>query len=287
MTEMHAWSVAPGAGLVARRGDCAVILDVATTGGTEDVTDVLTALEAPDAMETIGYVVERLPTLRCALVHRHGDRSTVFATRGIVIVAGEAIEVTEAVLVQTLFGSFTVRLPEPATGPAVPFAGPVAVAGALAVGPAGAPPRWISGPVPAVVEAGGDGRAGAGGVAGASAAEPSAPVVATLVTDDTRRHGLRRDIVIGRHPVSHPAVTAGEAAGLVIDDESAAMSRVHCGIVVDGDRLTLVDLGSRHGTWVSHDGRDDWRRLAREERVPLSFGDVVRMGSRWIRIDAP
>jgi type VI secretion system protein ImpI len=62
--------------------------------------------------------------------------------------------------------------------------------------------------------------------------------------------------------------TAEEQNDLVISDSGAAVSRYHCSIVREGDRLYLID-SSTNGTAVN--GR--W--LTRGVRAELADGDVI------------
>src|SRR5919202_1677207 len=59
-----------------------------------------------------------------------------------------------------------------------------------------------------------------------------------------------------------------------INDPSAA--RAHCEVLIDGDRLTVTDLGSPGGTWVNG------QRITRR---PLNLGDVLRLGTTDLRFE--
>lgn len=63
----------------------------------------------------------------------------------------------------------------------------------------------------------------------------------------------------------------GREPGSALMIESAKVSRRHTRIVVDGERATLQDLGSKNGTWV------EGRRVA--ETVELADGDQISIGS--------
>src|SRR5690606_26192630 len=56
---------------------------------------------------------------------------------------------------------------------------------------------------------------------------------------------------------------------LCVEDPLA--SRHHAAVVVDGETLTLEDLGSRNGVFLNH------ARVSQPE--PLKHGDVVKIGS--------
>jgi DNA-binding winged helix-turn-helix (wHTH) protein len=60
-----------------------------------------------------------------------------------------------------------------------------------------------------------------------------------------------------------------EDGAVFVDD--ASVSRKHARIVVDGNRATLEDLGSRNGTWIGTE------RLTAP--APLSDGESFRLGS--------
>jgi pSer/pThr/pTyr-binding forkhead associated (FHA) protein len=53
--------------------------------------------------------------------------------------------------------------------------------------------------------------------------------------------------------------------------DSGSVSRRHARILVDGERATLEDLGSKNGTFL------DGRRI--ESRTPLSNGSRIKVGS--------
>jgi DNA-binding winged helix-turn-helix (wHTH) protein len=66
--------------------------------------------------------------------------------------------------------------------------------------------------------------------------------------------------------------------GAVFVDE-ASVSRRHARIVVDGEKATLEDLGSRNGTWLGT------RRLTAP--APLGDGDTFRLGSALLEFRNP
>ena len=61
---------------------------------------------------------------------------------------------------------------------------------------------------------------------------------------------------------------------LCVEDPLA--SRHHAAVVVDGETLTLEDLGSRNGVFLNH------ARVSQPE--PLKHGDVVKIGSLELTI---
>ena len=103
--------------------------------------------------------------------------------------------------------------------------------------------------------------------------------------------GAGRDRAAG--PRDGPRAAVGRAAGPLADGEnlvgrdpecvltipSGLVSREHARIVVDGERVTLRDLGSKNGTRVGG------RRV--EGEVPLADGDEVRIGPALLVFCAP
>ena len=99
----------------------------------------------------------------------------------------------------------------------------------------------------------------------------AAPHVFILAVMDGRdAHAVHRltqpETVIGRTP----------EADLRIEDE--AVSNRHCVIRVDGPVCTLVDLGSRNGTWVNA------RPVVRERTERLRHLDVIQLGDTRIML---
>jgi hypothetical protein len=92
---------------------------------------------------------------------------------------------------------------------------------------------------------------------------PPIGVPRLIVTSGTQ-HGASFEIAPGRTVIGR-----GADAGIVLHD--ASISRRHAAVDRDGDRVTLVDLGSANGTRIN-------RRPAAGAR-PLSDGDVVRVGA--------
>ena len=69
--------------------------------------------------------------------------------------------------------------------------------------------------------------------------------------------------------VPNSVKTIGRAprADFVVD--APLVSRLHCQLSLNGDRLDVQDLGSTNGTWVN--GR-------KIERIALESGDMLRVG---------
>jgi DNA-binding winged helix-turn-helix (wHTH) protein len=82
-----------------------------------------------------------------------------------------------------------------------------------------------------------------------------------LIADDLHVKLHTGDNLVGREP----------PIGVWLD--SASVSRHHARIVIDGDNLSLEDLGSRNGTWVN--GRRISGRLEIADGDELRFGPIV------------
>jgi DNA-binding winged helix-turn-helix (wHTH) protein len=80
-------------------------------------------------------------------------------------------------------------------------------------------------------------------------------------------------------PLAAGETLVGRDPGCTLTIPSGLVSREHARIVVDGERVTLLDLGSKNGTLV------DGRRAAGE--VPLADGDEVRIGPALLVFCAP
>ena len=63
--------------------------------------------------------------------------------------------------------------------------------------------------------------------------------------------------------------TVGRAAGADFILDVALVSRVHCRLTADGDRLDVVDLDSTNGTFVND---------KRVNKAQLTTGDRLRIG---------
>jgi len=69
------------------------------------------------------------------------------------------------------------------------------------------------------------------------------------------------------------ALTLGRGADADVVIEHTSVSRKHARLVVDGDAITVEDLGSSNGTWV------EGARLPREGSRPIRPGSLVEIGS--------
>lgn len=111
------------------------------------------------------------------------------------------------------------------------------------------------------------------------------PPLGVLVVDDGSTYSLNEDLIIGREPTTHDDIGLGRAAPMVLTDDSLALSRKHARISLNEWAVSVVDLGSSNGTYVSRPGRtDQWSKITDVE-VPLHSGDRVRVGGRVIQVE--
>jgi hypothetical protein len=104
------------------------------------------------------------------------------------------------------------------------------------------------------------------------------PQLGVLILDDGTMFPLSRDYVLGRTPGADPAVASGQASPLALVDP--LVSKVHARVVRRGWEASLVDAGSKHGTFVCGPGETSWRRLSGGDSVPLRPGLAAAVGSR-------
>jgi len=57
------------------------------------------------------------------------------------------------------------------------------------------------------------------------------------------------------------------------------VSRKHCAVVLEGDQITVQDLGSRNGTYVNG------TKIEAKTRVPVKHGDIVRVGPLEVKVE--
>jgi hypothetical protein len=107
------------------------------------------------------------------------------------------------------------------------------------------------------------------------------PALGVLVLDDGQMYPLVRDLVFGRVPDADPAVIAGTANAVRLDDPS--ISRVHARVTLDGWDVSVMDVGSTNGTFLCPAGETTWTRLPRGASVALRPGTVTALGRRQLR----
>ncbi|MFK7919001.1 MAG: RDD family protein [Ilumatobacter sp.] len=101
----------------------------------------------------------------------------------------------------------------------------------------------------------------------------------TLRFGDGSTVSLQRTTVVGRAPASAPAVVAGLAEQLALDDDSQ-LSRHHLQLTVDGAGVSVMDLGSGNGTIVERSTRR--HELVAMEPMELRSGDVIVFGRQRV-----
>jgi len=112
------------------------------------------------------------------------------------------------------------------------------------------------------------------------------PTLGALVFDDGATCPLDGDYVLGREPERDETVVSGCASPLLVTDEDLEISRIHASVVLDGWDVTIVDLDSANGTFMSNpDG--SWTRLIPHVPVVISPGMRVRLGQRTMLFDSP
>lgn len=103
----------------------------------------------------------------------------------------------------------------------------------------------------------------------------------TLEADDGTRHVITARAVIGRNPTA-----SGEWSGAVaiaMDDPGKSVSKTHAGVIVTPTGSTVTDLDSTNGTVVV---RASGEEVALSPRAPVAVqqGEVIHIGSRWLRV---
>lgn len=102
------------------------------------------------------------------------------------------------------------------------------------------------------------------------------PPLGVVIDDGGTMYPLSRDLVVGRAPEADEAVASGAASPVRVTDP--LVSRVHARVVLDGWTVTVVDAGSRNGTFVWAPGQASWTRVRPGEAAELRPGTVVAFG---------
>lgn len=113
------------------------------------------------------------------------------------------------------------------------------------------------------------------------------PPLGTVAFDDGVRYELDADYVVGREPAGDPAVAAGEARPLPLDDPEQAVSRVHAEIRLQEWDVVVVDRGSANGVHLLAPEGTEWRRVGTGESVVISPGTQVAFGRRVMTYEPP
>lgn len=111
------------------------------------------------------------------------------------------------------------------------------------------------------------------------------PPLGVLLLDDGRSFVLDRDLVLGREPEYHEAVTARGARAIRLTDPSGGMSRAHAEIRLVDWNVTVVDGGSTNGTHLRPAGHPEWARVAPGRPIPLAPGTQLLLGGRVLTFD--
>lgn len=105
-----------------------------------------------------------------------------------------------------------------------------------------------------------------------------------LILDDGGTLALTADLLLGREPDTHAAVVSGTSRGLLIVDETNAVSRHHLAITTGADGVHVTDLGSSNGTMVVNGATGTSAPLVPERATRLSIGDRVHLGARSFQL---
>ncbi|GAB3268406.1 FHA domain-containing protein [Kineosporia babensis] len=109
------------------------------------------------------------------------------------------------------------------------------------------------------------------------------PTLGVLVLDDGTSVTIDSDLIIGRDPATHPAVQAGDAKPMYLNDEVNGVSRVHARITLVDWSVCLTDEGSANGTYLMDAGGN--HAVHGEDAAELAGGTVIRIGRRTLTFD--
>ena len=112
------------------------------------------------------------------------------------------------------------------------------------------------------------------------------PPLGVIVLDDGRVFALTTNLVVGREPGLDPAVLAGYAVPLELDDPELEMSRIHARIVLDGWQVRVEDARSANGTFLATSSDGPLARL--EPGVPTTIrpGSRITVGKRTLLFES-
>lgn len=113
------------------------------------------------------------------------------------------------------------------------------------------------------------------------------PPLGVLTFDDGGLFTLEGRYVVGREPEVDPAVAAGRARPILLDDPGRSVSRVHAEIQVIGWDVQLIDRGSTNGTRLRSGPEAAWETVPAGEPRLLLPGVEVAFGERTCRYQPP
>ena len=105
-----------------------------------------------------------------------------------------------------------------------------------------------------------------------------------LILDDRGTLALTADLLLGREPATHPDVERGLRRGLLIVDETNAVSRHHLAVSVHRDGVDVTDLASANGTMIVDGATGDAAPLVPKRATRLAVGDHVHLGARSFQL---
>lgn len=105
------------------------------------------------------------------------------------------------------------------------------------------------------------------------------PPLGVLLLSNGESFPLNTNLVLGREPGVHPAVSSGEAVGLVPTSMGPSLSRLHAQVRLEGWDVVLIDEGSTNGTFVWDETRRQWNRLVAHQPYVLRPGDQLAFGA--------
>ncbi len=105
-----------------------------------------------------------------------------------------------------------------------------------------------------------------------------------LILDDGGTLALVADLLLGREPATHPEVADGSRRGLLIVDETSAVSRHHLAVSIIREGVDVTDLGSANGTMVVSGSTSTASPLVPKQATRLSIGDRVHLGARSFQL---
>lgn len=112
------------------------------------------------------------------------------------------------------------------------------------------------------------------------------PPLGFLVLDDGNIFTLENDCVVGREPEASPNLQ-GRATPIKLVDPQGQLSRAHAEFRLIEWDVSVVDLGSKNGTYVKPPGYEAWTRLPPHQTYQLQPGSDVQIGGRRLTFEAP